>query len=107
MPRQAQTYNRQNWAYKIIALALGASRGTGGIFATCNVKPVAVLPGNAGLQGPGSDSRMAIPITLVRWLRFRPDRVATAAIRAPAREKRAGLPIPLTEDPLARIYSAS
>ena len=36
VPRQEETYNRLNWAYKIRDLAAGASGGTGGIFATCN-----------------------------------------------------------------------
>ena len=36
VPRQGQTYNRQNWAYKIANPGAGASIGTGVIFATGN-----------------------------------------------------------------------
>ena len=36
VPRQVQTYNRQNWAYKIRDPAARASRGSGDIFATRN-----------------------------------------------------------------------
>ncbi len=36
VPRQEETYNRLNWAYKIRDMAGGASGGTGGIFATRN-----------------------------------------------------------------------
>ena len=36
VPRQDQTYNRQNWAYKIRLSGDRGSNGTGGIFATCN-----------------------------------------------------------------------
>jgi hypothetical protein len=36
VPRQEETYNRLNWAYKIRDLAACPSSGTGGIFATCN-----------------------------------------------------------------------
>ena len=48
VPRQGQTYNRQNWAYKIRDLAAGASIGTGGIFATCNNRAAATFRGDSG-----------------------------------------------------------
>ena len=36
VPRQEETYNRLNWAYKIRDLAARASHGSGDIFATRN-----------------------------------------------------------------------
>jgi hypothetical protein len=42
--RQGQTYNRQNWAYKISDMAARALSGTGGIFATRNLAAFAELP---------------------------------------------------------------
>ncbi len=108
MPRQEETYNRQNWAYKNIGLVSGASSGTGGIFATCNAGPVAVLPGIAGTQVLGGDCRVAIPTTLVQCPGFARDRATRAGgARPQGREPQANAPIPLTDDIPARIYSAS
>lgn len=70
MPRQGETYNRQNWAYKIADPTRGASIGTGGIFATCNGNAVTVLPGIAGAQDFDSDRRWAIPTVLSMKVKF-------------------------------------